>query len=60
MAKVTIITNDKCSKIIERTTRTMSEQVNAMICDWPFVSMRVSNAVVLRDDDGYRCIIQEG
>ena len=60
MAKVTVITNDKFNRVISWPIGSMSELANRLRDDYPMESLRTHNAIVLRDSDGYRCIVQEG
>ena len=60
MAKVTVITNDKSQRIISRNFQKMQQAAENLKCLYPVESLRAHNAIVLRDADGYRCIVQEG
>ena len=60
MAKVTVITNDKSQRIISNNFQAMHDAAENLKYLYPVESLRTHNAIVLRDADGYRCIVQEG
>ena len=60
MAKITVITNDKSQRIISRNFQAMQQAAETLKYLYPVESLRTHNAIVLRDADGYRCIVQEG
>ena len=60
MTTVTISTNDMLGRIVTTHTESKSECIDIMRSVYPITTLDASNVTVLRDADGYRCIIQEG